>query len=148
MSPRHRIAARALLLAPAVLLVGCVDRTISITSAPSGALLYLNDQEIGRTPCSVSFTFHGTYDVRLTLDGYEPLLTQADTRAPIYDIAPIDLLAEIAPANLPARTAWHFTLMPINTEPSALRDRAAQMRAKLEQDIPVTGQSPTQRQDR
>ena len=45
---------------------GCVQRTISITSRPSGALVHLNDEEVGRTPLTVPFTYYGTYDVRLS----------------------------------------------------------------------------------
>lgn len=116
--------------------VGCVDRTLSVTSEPSGALLYLNDEEIGRTPCTVAFTFHGTYDVRLVKDGHETLITQADTRAPIYDIPPLDLVAEITPARLPSRTQWHFRLLPVNTDTAAILDRARQMRAKVDQEMP------------
>ncbi len=56
-------------LAAAAGLTGCVERTITVTSDPSGALVYLNDTEIGRTPVTVPFTFYGTYDVRLEHDG-------------------------------------------------------------------------------
>lgn len=118
-------------------LTGCVDRTLSVTSEPSGALLYLNDEEIGRTPCTVAFTFHGTYDVRLVKDGHETLITQADTRAPIYDIPPLDLVAEITPARLPSRTQWHFRLMPVSTDTAAILGRALQMRAKVDQEMPA-----------
>lgn len=45
---------------------GCVERVISITSEPSGSLVHLNDEEVGRTPLTVPFTFYGVYDVRLS----------------------------------------------------------------------------------
>lgn len=61
-------------LGAAVSLAGCVERTISITSDPSGALVFLNDEEIGRTPCEASFLHYGTYDVRIVKDGYEPYM--------------------------------------------------------------------------
>ncbi|MCC5829414.1 MAG: PEGA domain-containing protein [Phycisphaeraceae bacterium] len=48
---------------------GCVRRTITITSEPSGALVHLNDQEVGRTPLTIGFTHYGVYDVRLTHEG-------------------------------------------------------------------------------
>ncbi|MFB3120043.1 MAG: PEGA domain-containing protein [Stenotrophomonas maltophilia] len=40
-----------------------------ITSEPPGALVWLNDREIGRTPVDVDFEFYGRYDVRLHLPG-------------------------------------------------------------------------------
>lgn len=54
---------------PAVFSSGCVRRTITITSEPSGALVHLNDTEIGRTPVTVGFTHYGVYDVRLSHEG-------------------------------------------------------------------------------
>ncbi len=39
---------------------GCVQRTITITSDPPGALVWLNDREIGRTPLDVNFVYYGT----------------------------------------------------------------------------------------
>lgn len=48
--------------------LGCVQRTITITSNPTGALVHLNDEEVGRTPLTVPFTFYGTYDVRVAYD--------------------------------------------------------------------------------
>lgn len=49
-------------------ITGCVQRTISITSSPSAALVMLNDEEIGRTPVSVPYRFYGVYDVRIERD--------------------------------------------------------------------------------
>lgn len=62
-SPVYRPAFWLLLLT--VGLSGCIERTITITSEPSGSLVHLNDEPVGRTPLTVPFTFYGTYDVRL-----------------------------------------------------------------------------------
>ena len=51
------------------LLCGCQQRTIRVTSEPSGAVAYLNDVEVGRTPVEVDFTWFGTYEVRLEKEG-------------------------------------------------------------------------------
>jgi len=65
-------------------LVGCVERTITITSEPSGALVHLNDEEIGRTPVTVPFRFYGVYDVRLT---HEPVWTAEPEAAAMMDVS-------------------------------------------------------------
>jgi len=44
-----RLSALILIACLCVLSLGCVERRLMITSEPSGALVYLNDQEIGRT---------------------------------------------------------------------------------------------------
>ena len=52
------------------LFAGCVKRTISISSNPSGALVWVNDREVGRTPVEFEFLYYGEYDLRLERDGY------------------------------------------------------------------------------
>jgi hypothetical protein len=118
-----------LLLTPAVCLTGCVERTISISSEPSGALVYLNDREVGRTPLKVEFLYYGTYDVRLVKDGYEPLLTKGDANAPWWDVPGVDLAAELVPARLQSEIEWHFDLTPADDDPSRLIERAREMQA-------------------
>ena len=76
---------------------GCVQRTITITSQPEGALVHLNDEEIGRTPVTVPFTFYGIYDVRLEADGHQPMWTQQKAVAPWWELPGVDLMAEAVP---------------------------------------------------
>ncbi len=68
MSVLQRIAIAALVVG-GLGHAGCVERTITITSDPPYALVWLNDEEIGRTPVTVPFTFYGKYDVRLIHEG-------------------------------------------------------------------------------
>ena len=92
-----------------MLAVGCVQRTISITSEPAGALVYLNDEEVGRTPVDVPFTWYGTYDVRLERRGYEPLWTTGVAKQPWWENPGPDLLAEALPG-AESRVTWHYEL--------------------------------------
>lgn len=131
----------ALFLSGAFALPGCVERTISITSEPPGAIVWLNDVEIGRTPVETDFTFYGTYDVRLRLEGYEPLLTSRKANAPAYDWPGIDLVSEAIPADIESRVDWHFVLSPLPERAEgadrdalhqALIERATQTRQQVE----------------
>ncbi|MEX0653511.1 MAG: PEGA domain-containing protein [Phycisphaeraceae bacterium] len=121
-----------LLLTCATLATGCVQRTIHITSEPSGALVHLNDEEVGRTPLSVPFTFYGVYDVRLDAEGHEPLWTAAKADAPWWEFPGPDLVAEMVPGTR-SDVRWHFTLDPApapeDVDADALRDRARELRA-------------------
>ncbi|MCA9291524.1 MAG: PEGA domain-containing protein [Phycisphaerales bacterium] len=128
-------------LAAATVLPGCVKRTLSISSDPPGALVYLNDREVGRTPVEVDFLYHGRYDVRLQLDEYEPLLTSGKASAPLWDTVPLDFVAEIIPADLNNRIHWHYVLAPAETDRAALIDRAGALRGQLrrETDAPASG---------
>ncbi|MEM6393348.1 MAG: PEGA domain-containing protein [Planctomycetota bacterium] len=115
--------------------VGCVERTIEITSEPSGALVYLNDEEVGRTPLEVPFTFYGVYDVRLEREGYEPKWTTGEAAAPWWDYPGPDLLAELVPG-LASRVAWHYALeasVPVEqVDTDALLERAGALRRRAQ----------------
>jgi hypothetical protein len=127
-----RAIALAIIVAMTAITVGCVRRTLTITSAPPGALLWLNGREVGRTPIDVDFLYYGDYDVELVLDGYEPLLTSGKVKPPWWDNIPIDLLAEVMPGERRARATLHYTLAPRNDDPNALLDRARELRRRSE----------------
>lgn len=120
-------------------LAGCVERRIEITSEPSGALVWLNDQQVGRTPTQAAFLYHGVYDIRVELEGFEPLRTEAKAKAPLYENAPLDLFAEALPMRIDNVQRWHFVLEP-SLESTLGREelegdlltRAAAMRGELE----------------
>ena len=116
--------------------VGCVRRTIGITSTPSDALVYVNDREIGRTPCEVEFMFYGEYDVRLTHDGYESVIGSGTASAPVWDFIGADFVAEVAPLKLESRVEWHFELLPANNSHAELLARARALRQNVH-DQPV-----------
>lgn len=129
------LALIALTLVP---LVGCVERTITITSEPDGALVWLNDEEVGRTPLSVPFTFYGVYDVRVSKDGYQTLNTSQRADAPLKDTLGIDLFTEMAPWTERINLQWHFQLDQAQPVDESLTvDRARQLKAMLENEAPV-----------
>ncbi|MEM8757870.1 MAG: PEGA domain-containing protein [Planctomycetota bacterium] len=103
------------LLATGLVTGGCstgIERTITITSEPPGALVHLNETEIGRTPVTTEFRFFGVYDVRLSREGYEPLATAKETHVPIWEYPVIDLLAILAPWQVKTAIKWDFELEP------------------------------------
>lgn len=122
------------LLLAVLLMVGCeTQRTLHITSEPSGALVHVNDEEVGRTPVTVPFKFYGTYSVRLQHDGYTTLTTNAEAKAPWWEHPGPDLLAAVVP-DTDNQVAWHFVLDPAvpvaEQDADAIIDRAKQLRAR------------------
>jgi hypothetical protein len=116
-------------------LSGCVEQTLSIDSTPPGALVYLNDQEVGRTPVTRDFTWYGDYEVHLRLEGYEGLKTHQKITAPAWNWAPLDLLANLLPFKFKDERAYAYTLRPLDPaqdQPQGLLDRASDLRAGLE----------------
>ena len=139
MTPRHgTIRTVALLACSAMLLPGCVDRRLRITSEPPGALVHVNDVELGRTPLDADFTHYGVYDVRVELDGHEPLLTSRKASAPLWEYPVVDLVAIAAPARFENVVEWHFDLepsvertMPPEQLDAELVARAQELRSRL-----------------
>ena len=120
-------------LAAAAPLPGCIERRIRVTSEPSGARVWLNDRPIGVTPCEARFTYYGTYDVRLELDGHEPVHEGRTARAPIHEYPGIDLAATLAPVDFEHTAEWHYDLEPVaegDEAREALRERAGAMRER------------------
>jgi hypothetical protein len=134
---------RLLILAACGLLGGCVERTMTITSEPSGALVHLNNREIGRTPVETDFTWYGTYDVQVRADGYQTLDVAQSVPAPWWQIPPIDLFAEMMPWKPKDHRPLHYTLEPVTpeqTDATAMLERAAELRGQL--GVPTTAPSP------
>lgn len=121
---------------------GCVRRTITITSEPEGALVWLNDREIGRTPVTVDFLYYGRYDVRLEADGYQPMMTSGKARAPVWDMVGVDLAAALMPFEMRSEVAWHYDMQPVDADQAELVERARSMRRELGVgDEPADGES-------
>lgn len=123
---------------------GCVERTISIDSEPDGALVWLNDREIGRTPVEVEFVHYGVYDVRLQADGYEPLVTSGVAAGPWWDSPPFDFFAEVSPSEADSRIEWFYQLEPVNDDVEGLKTRAAAARSDLSVSAPVETADPVE----
>lgn len=119
-----------LLVAVVAILPACVRRTVEITSTPSGALVLLNDREVGRTPLTTEILYYGTYDVQLRLEGHEPINGSAEAKAPAWDWIGPDLVAELIPVDFTSRNVWHFTMTPVDLDPAAVLLRARGLQSR------------------
>jgi hypothetical protein len=115
----------------AVVCGGCVRRRMTVRSNPPGALVYIDDQEIGKTPVSTPFTYYGTRKIRLVRDGYETLTVMQKVSPPWYEIPPLDFITEnLYPGELRDERLIEFDLQPQRIVPrSELLDRANELRA-------------------
>ena len=98
-------------LIAAAILGGCVERRLTVNTQPQGALVVLNDEEIGDSPVTVSFEWYGDYDVRISKEGFETLKTHRKLKRPWYDRFPFDFFAQlIIPKRIVDSCEWTFTL--------------------------------------
>ena len=109
---------------------GCVKRTISISSTPSGALVWVNDREVGRTPVTIDFIYYGEYDIRLENDGLEPIMTTRWASSPVWDKPGVDVVVEMF-TSVESNVLWHFDLVPRNDDPELLLLRANKARRSV-----------------
>ena len=110
--------------------LGCVKRTLSISTTPTNALVWLNDREVGRTPLEISFLYYGEYDVRIQHDDAESLMTTRWIQSPWWDEPFVDIAAEALPFDLSAKPVWHFELQPRNDNLGDLVYRANNFRSQ------------------
>ena len=81
-------------VAALVMAGGCVQRRMTVRSNPPGALVYVDDYQIGTTPVSTDFIYYGTRKIRLVKDGYETLTVRQPFPIPWYEIFPLDFVTE------------------------------------------------------
>ncbi len=93
------------------LLEGCVQRRLTINTVPAGALVVLNDEEIGTSPVTTNFDWYGDFSVRISKDGYQTLNTHRKLKRPIKDVAPFDFFWDLF-SNRVDEYTWDFTLEP------------------------------------
>ena len=133
MSPvRGRRALAFAVIACACLLQGCVERRYTIRSNPPGALAIVNDEEIGSTPVSRSFTYYGARKVTLVADGYQTETFTQKMPAPWWDNLVTEFFTEnLIPFQLRDDRTYDFQLKPVQgTEPEGVAKRAEHYRAE------------------
>ena len=111
---------------------GCVERFITVTSKPTGAIVWLNDEEVGVTPVTVPFTWYGDYDVVLRKEGYQTLKTWQRAAPPFYEWPGIDFVTEcLIPIPFIDRHQWDLQLKPkVAVDPQGLIERAKSLKAE------------------
>jgi len=115
-----------------VIFAGCVERRLTINTQPQGALVVLNDEEIGTSPVTVPFNWYGDYNVRISKEGYQTLNTHRPLKAPWYDSFPFDFFALLNPKRTVDSYEWTFDLAP-KQEPSreTILQKAEELKNKL-----------------
>ena len=126
---------------------GCVLRTLTINSEPSGATVYLDNTPVGETPVTIPFTYYGTRKITLEktdADGkliYERKIVYEKISTPVYQYFPLDFFSEIVlPVDIKDEHFFTYRLDPLNQPPTAeiqknVIKNAEELRGKLEADL-------------
>ena len=127
-------------------LLGCVRRRMTVTSNPPGANVYLDGQEIGRTPFSTNFDHYGKREFRVVKQGYETQTELKKVSAPWFQWPGIDFFSEIVlPGKLTDHKYYEFELQPASPVSGAeIVSRAEDFRSTAHGDgVLRVGHSPT-----
>jgi len=99
--------------------IGCVQRRMTVRSNPPGALVYVDDYQIGTTPVSTDFVYYGTRKIRLIKDGYDTLTVQQPFPVPWYEIFPLDFVTEnLWPWEIRDERVVDLAMVPAGTIPA------------------------------
>jgi hypothetical protein len=109
---------------------GCVQRRLTIRSNPPGALVYVDDYQIGTTPVSTDFVYYGDRKVRLVKSGYETLTVIQPIPTPWYEYPGLDFVSEnLIPREIRDERVVEYQLQPQMIVPSQqLLGRAENLR--------------------
>jgi len=116
--PSRRWRTPLLLLLALAASTGCVRRRLTVRSNPPGALVHVDNQRIGVTPCAVDYVYYGTREIRLSLPGYETLTVNQPLPAPWYELPGVDFISEnLVPARIEDARTVSFNLQRTRLEP-------------------------------
>jgi hypothetical protein len=100
---------------------GCVQRRMTIRSNPPGALVYVDDYQIGTTPVSTDFVYYGTRKIRLVKDGFETLTVRQPLPVPWYEVFPLDFVSEnLWPWEIRDERVVDLAMAPAESQPAEL----------------------------
>jgi hypothetical protein len=132
--------------------VGCVQRRLTVRSNPPGALVYIDNKEIGTAPVSTDYIYYGTRRITLVKDGYETLVAKQWIPPPWYQIFPLDFVTEnVIPYEFRDERTLEFQMQPQMIAPTdQLLNRAENLRqgsrvpgfTAPQQPAPPTGIAP------
>lgn len=136
-------ALAALCLVTSASLCGCVLRTLTIDSEPPGAMVYLDDELIGETPVTTTFTYYGTRKItleKIDAEGrllYERKIVYEKIKPPFYQILPLDFFSEIViPIQLKDEHYLAYQLDPVKQLPKKeLQERVIKNAEELRERI-------------
>jgi len=117
---------------------------MTIRSDPPGALVYVDDYQLGTTPLSHDFVYYGTRKIRLVKDGYETLTVRQPFPVPWYQYFPLDFVTEnLWPWEVRDERVVSLAMQPAAaTPPESVVARAEQARLAAGSLPPVAAPQP------
>jgi hypothetical protein len=121
-----------------------VQRRLLIRSDPPGAVVYVDHERVGTTPCAVNYLYYGTRNIRLVKDGFETLEVEQPLPAPWYEVPPVDFVSDVlVPYEIRDVRGVTYRLQPQYIVPQEhLLARAEELRRSTQAGAPVGERPP------
>ena len=112
-----------------------MSRRITVLTQPPGALVEMNGKPLGTSPVSTNFTYYGDNEFKVSKPGYETAVVLQPTRAPWYQIPPLDFISDnFLPFRVRDHREYSYTLSPRNPlqelDEAGLRSRGENFRSQ------------------
>jgi hypothetical protein len=108
--------------------------------------VFVDDQEIGTTPCSAAFTYYGTRKITVMKEGYRTETLYQRIAPPWYELPPLDFVVEnLLPREVRDERVVDVQLVPEEiVPPQRLLERAQALRDSAHSGTvtPLVGGSP------
>jgi hypothetical protein len=116
---------------------------MTIRSSPPGALVYVDDYQIGTTPVSTDFVYYGTRKIRLVKDGFETLTVRQPFPIPWYEVFPLDFVTEnLWPWEIRDERVVDLAMVPADSQPAELVVNRAQQARLAAGSLPPVATTP------
>lgn len=114
-----------------------MSRRITVRTQPPGATVEMNGDRIGISPASKNFTYYGDNEFKLSMPGYETMVVQQPTKAPWYQVPPLDFISDnFLPFRVRDHREYTYTLTPRNPlqelDEQGLRSRGENFRSQAQ----------------
>jgi len=129
---RRRVLLLTFTAAIGIVPCGCVRRRLTVRTSPPGAVVSVDNQQIGTTPAASSFTYYGTREVRIEKDGFRTETIKRRINPPWYQAPGLDFITEtLWPWEIRDERIIDVQLVPETIEPtSEVLQRADQLRGQ------------------
>jgi hypothetical protein len=110
-------------------------------------MVFVDNQPIGTTPCSVDFTYYGTREIRLVKSGFETLTVNQPIPAPWYQVPPLDFISDnLWPIPIRDNRTVAFDMQPARLQSiDEIIARGSELRGRYQQEgaMPASAVMPS-----
>lgn len=103
---------------------GCVKRSYTIESEPTGAEIFLDGELVGHTPYEAEFEFYVSRSMRIEMEGYNTESADLRLKPPPYEWFPFDFVSEnVIPFTFRDRHVFVVELTPREPIPEEKKEK-------------------------